>query len=213
MITKVGEKFKCKKYMESRLYLVGKIYKSEEDNCITGESGRKHHPWSSREKVLEYFDLIEDFKIQPGEQFICIKDVFMNNNPNDIRYEAGMFYKSEIKNCITDKIGNKEHYWSGAMTEDENDGFSTYFKKAVSKRKTEETIPETNPEELKLIDEFLNSVNYLYNNSEVTAVTRDSTLNISLNLWNSKVANTTLMKKMLLEYAKERVKLNMLNNF
>ena len=59
---KKGDKFRCFKtliYAEHCLwYQKGKVYVSEQDECITDEEGSSNHVWSSNGetgKMLEYF--------------------------------------------------------------------------------------------------------------------------------------------------------------
>ena len=60
---KKGDKFRCIKtliYAEHYLwYKKGKIYVSEEDECITDEEGSVYHAWSADRqdtgKIAEYF--------------------------------------------------------------------------------------------------------------------------------------------------------------
>lgn len=50
--------------------------------------------------------------IKKGDKFKCIKDVIMDNDPNDIAYTKGKIYISESDKCITDNRGNINHYWN-----------------------------------------------------------------------------------------------------
>jgi hypothetical protein len=47
---------------------------------------------------------------QVGEKFLCIKDVYMNTT-NDIAYKKGKVYECVNTNCLTDEIGNTNHFW------------------------------------------------------------------------------------------------------
>ena len=50
--------------------------------------------------------------IKKGDKFKCIKDVIMDNDPNDIAYTKGKIYISESDKCITDNQGRVSHYWN-----------------------------------------------------------------------------------------------------
>ena len=50
--------------------------------------------------------------IKKGDKFKCIKDVIMDNDPNDIAYTKGKIYISESDKCITDNKGCVSHYWN-----------------------------------------------------------------------------------------------------
>ena len=50
--------------------------------------------------------------IKKGDKFKCIKDVIMDNNPNDIAYTEGKIYISERDKCITDNKDYVSHYWN-----------------------------------------------------------------------------------------------------
>lgn len=49
--------------------------------------------------------------INKGDSFVCIKDVLMNGNPDDIAYQAGLIYTSEREGCITNDGDNSDHSW------------------------------------------------------------------------------------------------------
>ena len=49
--------------------------------------------------------------IKKGDRFKCIKTVIMDNDPNDISYYKGKFYKSDYDRCITDEDGFIGHGW------------------------------------------------------------------------------------------------------
>jgi len=68
-------------------------------------------------------ELSESTGIQRGDKFLCIKDVIMNNEPDEIAYFQGEIYLSENEGCITDEYGDKSHWW--VKEEDIN----CYFKK------------------------------------------------------------------------------------
>lgn len=61
--------------------------------------------------------------IHKGDQFLCIKDVIMNGEENEIAYFQGEIYLSENDGCITDEYGDKSHWW---IKEEE---INSYFKK------------------------------------------------------------------------------------
>ena len=50
--------------------------------------------------------------IKKGDKFKCIKDVIMDNDPNDIAYTKGKIYISESDKCITDNQGYVSHCWN-----------------------------------------------------------------------------------------------------
>ena len=50
--------------------------------------------------------------IKKGDKFKCIKDVIMDNDPNDIAYTKGKIYISERDKCITDNKDYVSHYWN-----------------------------------------------------------------------------------------------------
>lgn len=50
--------------------------------------------------------------IKKGDKFKCIKDVIMDNDPNDIAYTKGKIYISERDECITDNKDYVSHYWN-----------------------------------------------------------------------------------------------------
>ena len=50
--------------------------------------------------------------IKKGDKFKCIKDVIMDNDPNDIAYTKGKIYISESDKCITDNQGYVNHCWN-----------------------------------------------------------------------------------------------------
>lgn len=57
------------------------------------------------------YELSEKRGIHKGDQFLCIKDVIMDNEPDDIAYFQGEIYLSENDGCITDEYGDKSHWW------------------------------------------------------------------------------------------------------
>ena len=50
--------------------------------------------------------------IKKGDKFKCIKDVIMDNDPNDIAYTKDKIYISERDKCITDNKDYVSHYWN-----------------------------------------------------------------------------------------------------
>ena len=48
--------------------------------------------------------------IKKGEYYVCIKDVYMYNDPKDIAYRRWNIYVSDVDNSIRDERG-KAHYW------------------------------------------------------------------------------------------------------
>ena len=62
MIIKIhkGDKFLCKKtvvdyFGDEVMYIKGKVYISEQDDCITDEQGEKNHFWLTEYNLFEYF--------------------------------------------------------------------------------------------------------------------------------------------------------------
>ena len=55
--------------------------------------------------------------IKKGDKFKCIKDVIMDNDPNDIAYTEGKIYISESNKCITDNQGYVSHCWNNNKSE------------------------------------------------------------------------------------------------
>lgn len=49
--------------------------------------------------------------IKKGEAFVCINTVIMNENPNDVAYDKGRIYYSEMDGCITDNQDLIKHEW------------------------------------------------------------------------------------------------------
>lgn len=77
-------------------------------------------------KGIELYIRKQRYKIAnvlKGDEFLCIKDVMMNDNPDEIAYFQGEIYLSENEGCITDEYGDKSHRW--VKEEDIN----CYFKK------------------------------------------------------------------------------------
>ena len=50
--------------------------------------------------------------IKKGDKFKCIKDVIMNDDPEEVAYTSDKIYISEIDECITDNQGIVYHYWN-----------------------------------------------------------------------------------------------------
>lgn len=113
---KKGDKFKCIKtliYGNSDLwYQKGKIYWSDMDGCITDEEGDIDHEWI--DEIEKYFIpyISKDMDVKVGRRYRCIREVRMNDNPEEIKYVVGKIYKSEVEGCITDEKGVKLHYWN-----------------------------------------------------------------------------------------------------
>lgn len=56
---------------------------------------------------------MKDGMIEVGDYFLCIRDVHMINTSEQERvYTAGKIYKSEVRECITNDTGYKNHYWT-----------------------------------------------------------------------------------------------------
>ena len=53
----------------------------------------------------------DSLRIKAGDRFKCIKTVIMNDN--EVAYEKGYAYTSEMDDCITDNTGCIEHRWNG----------------------------------------------------------------------------------------------------
>ena len=64
MEIKKGDKFLCVKEVEMDTgfiaYRKGKIYTSENDDCITNDKGNKHHLWSDESELKLHFEKIEE---------------------------------------------------------------------------------------------------------------------------------------------------------
>lgn len=65
MEIKKGDRFLCIKEVvmiptESIAYRKGKIYTSENDDCITNDKGNKHHSWIDKSELKIYFEKIEE---------------------------------------------------------------------------------------------------------------------------------------------------------
>lgn len=75
--------------------------------------------------------------IKKGDKFKCIRDVIMDDDPNDIAYHAGGIYISELDGCITDEKRVKTHYWNECRYTVEGNALSDYFVR-VSK----EAVPQ-----------------------------------------------------------------------
>lgn len=65
--------------------------------------------------------------IKKGDKFKCIKDVIMDDDPNDIVYHAGGIYISELDGCITDEKRVKTHYWNECGYTVEGNALKDYF--------------------------------------------------------------------------------------
>lgn len=65
--------------------------------------------------------------IKAGDKFKCIKDVIMDNDPNDIAYYAGNIYVSEQDECITDEGKLKTHHWYEHGYTEEGYALEDYF--------------------------------------------------------------------------------------
>lgn len=59
--------------------------------------------------------------IKKGDAFVCINTVIMDKNPNNVAYDKGRIYYSEMDECITDNQNFVGHMWS--------DSFRDYFVK------------------------------------------------------------------------------------
>ena len=53
----------------------------------------------------------DSLRIKAGDKFKCIKTVIMDDN--EVAYEKGYAYTSEMDGCITDNTGCIEHRWNG----------------------------------------------------------------------------------------------------
>lgn len=65
-------------------------------------------------KGIELYIRKQRYKITnvlKGDEFLCIKDVMMDNDSEDIAYFQGETYLSENDGCITDENGDKSHWW------------------------------------------------------------------------------------------------------
>jgi hypothetical protein len=68
-------------------------------------------------------------QIKKGDRFLCIKNVEMDGNPDDISYIKDKIYVSEEDGCITDEGGNTNHWWNVHTYNTED--CSKYFSKIV----------------------------------------------------------------------------------
>ena len=65
--------------------------------------------------------------IKKGDKFKCIRDVIMNDDPEEIAYTSDKIYISEVDECITDNQGLVYHHWN---SKEDNQYFivsSVYF--------------------------------------------------------------------------------------
>ena len=74
-----------------------------------------------------------DKEIKKGDSFLCIKNVFMNDD-NELAYNSGNTYVSDNDGCITDNQGDKKHFWDGLNGEDTWSG--SFIKRAVKEHPT-----------------------------------------------------------------------------
>lgn len=111
-----------------------RIYNSNDELIpMTNEQFKEELINHKTEKFSKYYferydkyrkgELSESTGIQRGDKFLCIKDVIMNNKPDEIAYFQGEIYLSENEGCITDEYGDKSHWW---VKEEE---INSYFKK------------------------------------------------------------------------------------
>lgn len=111
-----------------------RIYNSNDELIpMTNEQFKEELINHKTEKFCKYYferydkyrkgELSESTGIQRGDKFLCIKDVIMNNEPDEIAYFQGEIYLSENEGCITDEYGDKSHWW---VKEEE---INSYFKK------------------------------------------------------------------------------------
>jgi len=88
-------------------------------------------------------------KINKGEKFVCVRDVVMDGEYNNIAYTAGKVYQSEFNNCLTNDQGNAHHFW----TEGTGGFFIPYTYAAVSAHyDTCKTMDEADPFAMLLLD-------------------------------------------------------------
>ena len=50
--------------------------------------------------------------IKKGDKFKCIRDVIMDDDPEEVAYTSDKIYISEIDECITDNQGLVYHHWN-----------------------------------------------------------------------------------------------------
>lgn len=111
-----------------------RIYMSNEELIPTTDEQFKeelvnHNSLNFCENYFERYDKYRNYElsekrgIHKGDQFLCIKDVIMNGEENEIAYFQGEIYLSENDGCITDEYGDKSHWW---IKEEE---INSYFKK------------------------------------------------------------------------------------
>ena len=90
-----------------------RIYMSNEELIpMTDEQFKEklvnHNSLNFCENYFERYDKYRNYElsekrgIHKGDQFLCIKDVIMNGEENEIAYFQGEIYLSENDGCITD---------------------------------------------------------------------------------------------------------------
>ena len=79
--------------------------------------------------------------IKAGDKFKCIKDVIMDDDPNDIAYYADNIYVSEKDECITDEQGYAGHKWYEYGTTEGNN-MKDYFIKLPKESILQESISQ-----------------------------------------------------------------------
>lgn len=103
--------------------------------------------------------------IKKGDKFRCIKDVIMDDDPDDIAYHAGNIYISEEDGCVTDNDGNTSHIW------DTFDNMEDYFIKlsedTESQKENVNSISEScivyNKNEKTMNEDMVNHPEHYYN--------------------------------------------------
>ena len=78
--------------------------------------------------IMTVMELEDAKKIRKGEKFECIQDVIIDDD--ELAYKKGEIYTSEHSDCITDKVGNTEHYWEDGFGI-KCDDWRNYFKRVL----------------------------------------------------------------------------------
>ena len=82
-------------------------------------------------------------EVEIGDIYLCLKDVRLKGSGEKV-YTKGKYYRSEIRECITNDSGYKCHYWKDDCGP-ETEIFKQYFLKINShKKKYWKLINDTN---------------------------------------------------------------------
>ena len=80
-------------------------------------------------------------KLEKGKHYKCIQTVEMDDG--EIAYIEGKTYLCEMKGCITDESGDKEHYWVFDSNNEQDDDVREYFIPVEENEETDEWVPES----------------------------------------------------------------------